>query len=130
MLLVPVRAILSLSRINAKHQLTQKRTHACSLHIGEPADYPIDHPTRGIRQAIKRARLLMGPRKRETRILPPRPGNCPATTLPPRHHTTIYSPQIQRNVLPVVTKTFVVPNSRVSARVVDVRGSWLSHSFH
>jgi hypothetical protein len=56
-------------------------------------------------------------------ILPPRPGNCPATTLPPRHHTTIYSPQIQRNVLPVVTETFVVPNSRVPAHVVDVRGS-------
>lgn len=56
-------------------------------------------------------------------MLPPRPGNCPVTTLPPRHHTTIYSPQIQRNVLPVVTETFVVPNSRVPAHVVDVRGS-------
>ena len=54
-------------------------------------------------------------------ILPPDPEV--ARQLPPRHHTTIYSPQIQRNVLPVVTETFVVPNSRVPAHVVDVRGS-------
>lgn len=69
----------------------------------------------------------MGPRKRET-------GNLPQTRLLlgnyPAAQTPVYSPQIQRNVLPVVTKTLVVPNSRVPAHVVDVRGSWLSHSFH
>ena len=37
----------------------------------------------------------------------------PATIPPPRYYTTIYSPQLQRNILPVVVQTFVVPNSRV-----------------
>ena len=82
-----LRAILSLSQINVKHQLTQKST---------PPRHTLSN---------KKNEITYGAKKAGNGI----PG-VPATTPSPRY--TIYSPQLQRNVLPVV-KTFVVPNSRV-----------------
>lgn len=69
----------------------------------------------------------MGPRKRETKYRessPPDPAI--ARQLPYRPGTTPLFILLKYNgtyCLPVVTETFVVPNSRVPAHVVDVRGS-------